>query len=259
MAKSKIKGKKKDSLGRTHTPKATPKEFKERISRCLKWIDEGLIRPDVIRNGSELWGISTRQVEVYYDTARKIVADQFEREKVTIASDIAKKLDNIYKISLEPRVVSFSDAGDAIEDVDRSNARQALMDKAKIAGLFKREQSTFTNAINIQGQPIPSHQELLMSMGGLMYAEFKRLEAKQKIEGLSSEDVNSLAKLTKTLMDIKEGKEDDAEAKRKRAASMTTEELMQTAKSLIAQAESKEVKSVGEATKDEPNPDQSGK
>ncbi len=115
------------------------------------------------------------------------------------------------------------------------------------------------NAINVQGQTIPSHQELLQSMGGLMYAEFKRLEAKQKIEGLSSEDVNSLAKLTKTLMDIKEGKEDDAEAKRKRAASMTTEELMQTAKSLIAQAESKEVKSVGEATKDEPNPDQSGK
>lgn len=107
-------------------PKANAQQVQERIQQCLQWLGEGYTTGTILRNGSELWGITTRQVEEYYSRARDIVHQRFERSLPKLASDIADKLDIIYQKCM--------DDGDSAQ---RAIARQTIMDKAKLTGLLK--------------------------------------------------------------------------------------------------------------------------
>lgn len=228
--------------GQVPAPKASLLEKEERITQCYKWLLNGYTRNKALRKGSQLWGVSTRTVDDYFTHAQKILSAQYAEKRDNILSELDAKLEYIYDKCLIPHVVTITKHGDEIIDIDRSNARLALMDRAKLAGL-SGPSSVIKNTVNVTATP-PT-PDLIKDVGQLLYAEFHRLKEKQIREGLTSEDVNSLAKITKSLMDIKESVDKDTEAKKKQLASMSQEQLVEEGKRLLKQME---VKEKGEVT-----------
>lgn len=135
-------------------PKCSDKERHARISQCLQWLNEGYTRGMSVRKGSEIWGVSTRQVDDYYSEAQKLLTARFKRDITSLAGDIAEKLDYIYEKATTPIYIEDPDSGEVEAKVELSVARQAIMDKAKLAGLLKDEiELTDTKAPDLSDIP----------------------------------------------------------------------------------------------------------
>lgn len=131
--------------GKKPKPPANTAHIAKRINQCLEWIDAGYGCQRAVREGTVMWGVKTRQVEEYWSRAMKIVVAQFEKERPQLVASISKKLDSIYDQCMQGYNVGVDDRGDVITRPDMTNARQSLMDKAKLVGLLK-------NQLEVSGQ-----------------------------------------------------------------------------------------------------------
>ena len=117
------KSKKKPKKLKREGVKANPKMAQDRIKQCLRWLRDGYTRAMVLRDAAVLWGLAERQIETYYGQAQKIITEQFQKDLPHMASDIVGKLDYIYEKTKQTGELAVG--------------RQAMMDKAKLAGLLK--------------------------------------------------------------------------------------------------------------------------
>ncbi len=111
-------------------------EGMKRVHQVYQWLNDGDSTGLIISKCRELYGIKVSQVEKYLNRARKLLSKRFEKESDGQMSDILRKLDKIYRKTVEEGESRFTAEGIEYSVYDYSVARQALMDKAKILGLL---------------------------------------------------------------------------------------------------------------------------
>ena len=81
--------------------KASKAKTEQRITTLLNLLLDGTRSKDIVRNMSEKWGVSTRQIERYIQKATELIKDQHEEDREYNISLQYHRLLYIYRISLE--------------------------------------------------------------------------------------------------------------------------------------------------------------
>jgi len=115
---------------------ATQVEIEKRVTQIFQWMLEPLSRTEILQKGSEMWGVSERQIDEYSSRSTKLIHDLVQKERPYKLHEIIKKLDLIYEKAMHQGVAKRTRDGYSVVYVaDMQVARQALMDQAKLLGM----------------------------------------------------------------------------------------------------------------------------
>lgn len=110
---------------RKHVPKSTAVELINRVNEIKEQMLLGYTRYDVVRYGTEKWGVSERQIEDYMSKANAIL----DEINMLEAKDNLKLLtSNMWKIFRK-----------ALEEGDRRHASELLREIGKLRGLYNEK------------------------------------------------------------------------------------------------------------------------
>jgi hypothetical protein len=128
--------------------KATQAEMTLRVRAVVKLLRKGFTRNMIQQYAARKWGITDRPIDEILSRARNAIQKEFEKDIPHAAKEIVASLDEIYRKALVPvpkiyegSPISFVNRAtgkfEYIVERDLSNARMAIMDKAKLLGLLK--------------------------------------------------------------------------------------------------------------------------
>jgi len=123
--------------GQKPAPIASKIEIAKRVDQCLDWLRKGYTRQRAVQEGSTQWGITIRQVDDYWAAALAELSKVYEKNRLKMLAEIDSRLDYIYNEAITEQVISCKSNGEPVYGVELGIARQAAMDKAKLAGLLK--------------------------------------------------------------------------------------------------------------------------
>lgn len=85
------------------TKKSTKGKIAERVAEIIPMILEAKRRTDIIRFGSEKWGITERQVENYITKANNFLKERAEKDMDLNYSKAVHRYEELYRKSLEKK------------------------------------------------------------------------------------------------------------------------------------------------------------
>jgi len=105
-----------------------------RIKEAYELICRGEVSYDIERHFTAKYNIKKRQADHYIAGARKLLAEDFRKQKPYYLQEIIKRLEGLYK-QAKKGVECMNERGQIINRVELTTARQCLADIAKISGL----------------------------------------------------------------------------------------------------------------------------
>lgn len=151
MAKRKRKQQTKQKKGRDRAGrprKATQAVAAARLNEVLDMVARGFTTAAIVRHGAENWNLKRRGIEKYLTKAYEVIHKELAREYPKKVATLVARQDAIYTHAMEP-VPKFNQGiplyypgeGGAklVVERDLGTARQAVMDQAKLLGLFSEK------------------------------------------------------------------------------------------------------------------------
>lgn len=240
---------KKSRLLRERRQKAIEEaEQKQKVGRVPFW--SNVIEQKVLELAE--MGKTDKQIANFVGMSPDVIWDQKKKDPKFLEAYVAAKLkaDELVELSLFQRATGYvkeykrevmSASGKVSEVMEATyiqpdtKAIQFWL-KNRQPVLWRQDpQNRIENVINVN--EVPSPNDLLQETAKLMFQEYKRLQAKQTREGLNTDDINNLSKLTRSLMDIKDSQDQDVKRKAQIASQMPTQELLSEAKKIVAEIE----------------------